>query len=274
MNILQVNYLDNVGGAARIAWVLHNRYREYGHKAWLAVGAKYSKEPFIRAIQCKPTRIALPVYNFGRWISSKGIKIFGKDLGHFLQRVSEQPHFYHKWNEYWGIEDFEYPGTWDLLQLPDDQPDIIHLHNLHLNYFDLRYLPFLSYQCPTILTLHDAWLLSGHCAHSLDCYRWKNGCGQCPYLEIPPAIRRDATAYNWHRKKNIYLKSKLYVVAPSQWLINKVRESILAPAIIQSQVIRNGIDLSIFHPIEKKTSKGKFANTSRCFFIAVCCDRS
>ena len=36
----------------------------------------------------------------------------------------------------------------------------------------------------------DAWLLSGHCAHSFDCERWRTGCGECPDLGIEPAIRR------------------------------------------------------------------------------------
>jgi hypothetical protein len=113
MNILQINYIDSVGGAARIALVLHNRYRKHGRKAWLAVGAENSKEPSIRAIQYKPKRITLPFYQYGLWNSRKDIKIFGRDLGNFLQRASEQILFYHKWNAYRGIEDwlYEFPGT-------------------------------------------------------------------------------------------------------------------------------------------------------------------
>jgi hypothetical protein len=54
-----------------------------------------------------------------------------------------------------------------------------------------------------MLTLHDAWLLSGHCAHSFDCQRWKTGCGECPDLDVYPASPRDATACNWRRKREI-----------------------------------------------------------------------
>ena len=37
--------------------------------------------------------------------------------------------------------------------------------------------------------------------------------------------------------------------------MNKVKESILSPAIIESKVIPNGIDLEIFHPFEKQAAR-------------------
>ncbi len=98
------------------------------------------------------------------------------------------------------------------------------------------------------MTLHDAWLLSGHCAHSFGCDRWKSGCGECPDLTIYPPIRADATAHNWRRKRTIYADSRLHVATPSIWLMNKVKQSILAPALCQTRVIPYGIDLSTFRP--------------------------
>jgi glycosyltransferase involved in cell wall biosynthesis len=151
-----------------------------------------------------------------------------------------------------GIEDFQNPGTWRLLELFPEAANIIHCHNLHGGYFDLRFLPWVSWQVPVILTLHDAWLLSGHCAHSFDCERWKYGCGQCPDLTIHPGIRRDATAYNWQRKRKIFANSRLYAATPSRWLMDKVNESALANGIEESRVIPNGVDLSIFRPGDKK----------------------
>ncbi|MGZ7033429.1 MAG: glycosyltransferase, partial [Thermoanaerobaculia bacterium] len=152
-----------------------------------------------------------------------------------------------------GEEDFEFPGTHRLLDLSPARPDIVHCHNLHGGYFDLRALSWLARQVPTVLTLHDAWLLSGHCAHSFDCERWKTGCGQCPDLAIDPAIRRDATAVNWARKRDIYAKSRLYVATPCRWLLGKVEQSMLAPAIEEARVIPNGVDLSVFRPADKRS---------------------
>jgi glycosyltransferase involved in cell wall biosynthesis len=126
--------------------------------------------------------------------------------------------------------------------------DIVHAHNLHGYYFDLRILPELSGRIPLVLTLHDAWLLSGHCAHSFNCMRWQIGCGQCPDLSIYPSIKRDSTSFNWRRKQQIFRQSKLYITAPSEWLMRRVQASILAPAIQDARVIPNGVDLGIFRP--------------------------
>ncbi len=113
-------------------------------------------------------------------------------------------------------------------------------------YFDLRALPWLCREVPVLLTLHDAWLLAGHCAHSFDCQRWRTGCGECPDLTIYPSIARDATAENWLCKRRIFAESRLYLATPSQWLMDKVQQSIIAPAIIESRVIRNGVDRHVF----------------------------
>jgi glycosyltransferase involved in cell wall biosynthesis len=135
--------------------------------------------------------------------------------------------------------------------------DLIHCFNLHPEYFDLRILPTLSRERPVLLDLRDAWLLSGHCAHSFDCERWKWGCGNCPDLNIYPAVPRDGTAFNWERKRGIFSKSRLYVATPSEWLMRKVRESILAPAVVESRVIPTGVDLSVFRPGERARARTK-----------------
>jgi len=153
-----------------------------------------------------------------------------------------------------GLEDFRHPGTW---RLPEMAPDIIHCHNLHGGYFDLRALPELSRQIPVVLTLHDAWFFSGHCAHSFDCERWRTGCGFCPDLTIPPAISRDATAENWARKQRIFARSRLYVSAPSRWLLDRAADSILVPAIVEARVIPNGVDLAVFHPGDRAEARAE-----------------
>jgi glycosyltransferase involved in cell wall biosynthesis len=154
-----------------------------------------------------------------------------------------------------GIDNFYYPATSHILSLLPTLPDIIHCHNLHGDYFDLRYLPQLSHSIPTILNLRDAWLLSGHCAFSFDCERWKHGCGNCPDLSLFPAINKDVTAFNWNRKRKILLQSKIYVTTPSHWLMEKVKKSIVSPAILDSRVIPNGVNTAIFFPRTKESAR-------------------
>jgi glycosyltransferase involved in cell wall biosynthesis len=242
LRILQVSTCDVAGGAEKIAWDLFTSYRTQGYQSWLVVGIKRSQNQDVFFIPNRLNRafrfIPSNVQNLPHTV------YLGKRID--LLTSPNRMCAYLK-----GHEDFDHPETFDLLKLTPEPPDILHCHNLHGGYFDLRALPHLSHQVPTVLTLHDAWLLSGHCAHSFDCEQWKTGCGNCPDLSIYPAIWRDATAYNWQRKAEVYRRSQLYVVTPCQWLMDKVEHSMLKSGIVASKVIPNGVDLRVFHPADQ-----------------------
>ncbi|MBU6482633.1 MAG: glycosyltransferase [Nitrospirae bacterium] len=252
LHILQVSTADHSGGAERSAWNLFQVYRDRGHESWLAVGRKYSDDPDVIVI---PNQRRQNLWGrFCRRVEG-WLRTFEKSIPGLWRMRGPLAGWSSPWQKVQrslGLEDFNYAGTRQLLTLPPRRPDIVHCHNLHGRYFDLRILPQLSHEVPVIVNLRDAWLLSGHCAHSFACERWKTGCGHCPDLTIYPAIERDATAYNWRRKRDIFARSRLYVTAPSQWLMHKVEESILAPAIVKARVIPNGVDLSEFHPADRQ----------------------
>ena len=147
-----------------------------------------------------------------------------------------------------GREDFDFLYSKHLLELTGSRPDLVHCQNLHGGYFDLHILAEISHQVPLFLTLHDCWSFTGHCAHSFDCEGWQTGCGSCPYLSNPPAVRRDSTRWNWRRKRKYHARCRFHVAAASDWLLQHARKSILAPAIIDSQVITPGVDLTVFKP--------------------------
>ena len=66
---------------------------------------------------------------------------------------------------------------------------------------------------------------------------------------------RDATAFNWQRKRDIYAKSRLFVATPSAWLMERVRASMLVPGIAEARVIPNGIDLTTFAPGDRQAAR-------------------
>ena len=261
MRILQVSTADVGGGAESIASQLLQGYRDLGHDAWLAVGSKHAPNPFVWQIPHDQFRS--PWAKTWKALFDHVGPLTGLPHAERMRRIcslalSEPGRFFGRLR---GTEDFAFPATWHLAELAPAAPDIVQCHNLHGTwlpqggYFDLRALPLLSHAVPTVLTLHDAWLLSGHCAHSFDCERWKTGCGLCPDLSIYPSVRRDNTAFNWMQKQRIFSRSHLYVSTPSQWLMRKVEASMLSPAIVESRVIPNGVDLTIFRPGDQRSAR-------------------
>jgi glycosyltransferase involved in cell wall biosynthesis len=234
-SVLHVNTRDRYGGAESSAWNLFKALQHRGLDSWMAVGQKTSDDAAVLEIPNESSRnrlvracVAAP-------------QLFGIARG--LRWMAEPMHGLDSLR---GVEDFHYPGTRRLLDLPPRRPDILHCHNLHGDFFDLRRLPWLSSQLPVIFNLRDTWAFTGHCAGFQDCGRWKTGCGRCPDLAIYPAIKRDTTRANWLRKSRIYSRSRLYVSVASQWMMDQVSKSMLRGA--QLKLIPNGIDFDVFRP--------------------------
>jgi len=100
-------------------------------------------------------------------------------------------------------------------------------------------------------------LLSGHCAHSLGCGRWETGCGSCPALWIYPAVPRDATAFNWKRKREVYAASTLFVATPCHWLADRVRRSMLMAGVRELRVIPDGVNRDVFGPGDRGAARAE-----------------
>ena len=254
LRILLVSTSDIGGGAERSAWSLFKAYSAQGHKSWLAVGNKRSNDPDVLLIpnELSTNRWSKLWDGIGLRLEQKAAAGRGYYRLSSLARLLSNPQ---RWIDLRrGYEDFHFPGTWRLLDMVDT-PQIVHCFNLHGDYFDLRALSSISAKAPTIVDLRDAWLLSGHCAHSFDCDRWKIGCGDCPDLTLYPAIGRDGTDFNWRRKRDIYAASRIYISTPSQWLMRKVEQSMLAPAIFDARVIPTGVDLTIYHHGDRSAAR-------------------
>jgi glycosyltransferase involved in cell wall biosynthesis len=250
LSIAQIASADEGGGAATVARGLMRGYAARGHRVWQVVGRKRGDDPNVVLLPDDDR----PAYRMtGYTAAQRGLRRLAARFPHRgfglisrSLRLAAHPRVIRSRQR--GLEDFDFPGSAGCIDRLSSRPDVVHGHNLQGDYFDLRALMSISARVPTMLTLHDMWLLTGHCAYSLGCDRWKRGCGDCPDLHLDPPIQKDATRENLRRKQDVAARSALHIVTPSRWLADHVRASLLAPAIKSLTVIPNGVDTTIFHP--------------------------
>ncbi len=137
-------------------------------------------------------------------------------------------------------------------------PDIIHLHNIHGYYLNYGILfRFLKrFNKPIVWTLHDCWPFTGHCSHfeEVACAQWLCNCNNCPQKRrYPKSWLFDLSSLHFKQKKRLFTSiDAITLITPSEWLKRYVKQSFLG--IYDVKVINNGIDKSIFRPIDDTKS--------------------
>jgi len=238
MKIAQVSLAVHHGGAERIALDLHRAHRAAGHHACLLVGRGPADEPgsvFLDPLAGRPAAV--------------------RALAGISPHLARPLAAARRWR---GYDVHDQPATDRLLDHAaaalGGPPDVLHLHALAGSYLDLRQLPRLSAAVPTVLTLHDAWALTGggHHQHAGD-------------------PRAAAAAHNLAVKQAAFADSHLHVAAPSRWLIDQVAGSILAPAALATHVVPHGIDPTVFTPGDRAAARQRLGLPThgyRALFVA------
>jgi glycosyltransferase involved in cell wall biosynthesis len=222
LRIVQINTADVSGGAAKIARKLHEKFRERGHQSVLVVGSKHSSDPDV-----------VPIDNSraGRGFRGRGLRLL----------------------ESRGLQYLDHPGSHHIPELVGGDWDVTNVHNAHGGYFDLAALRDLSRRAPLVLTMHDMWLVTGHCGYSCECDRWRIGCGSCPDLTLYPAIPRDATRLNLRRKARLLDDVELTVNSAARWALDLARDSYLGSK--PTRHIPNPVDMRFFSPGDKSAAR-------------------
>lgn len=237
MNILHINTLDFVGGAAKAMGRVHAELLKAGHSSNILVGYPTAKDEHVFYLNQETARL--------RTVQQKILDRAGAVL-----------------NKKFAIDRYAFQNTWNIPKLPVFQSsDVINLHNLHSDYFNLRALPALGKEKPLVWVMHDMWSLTGFCAADFGCGKWRTGCHHCPSLvgdnrayAIPEPIPFDRTRENWQAKEQIYQNVRLHVIAPSKWILSMAEQSILARKAVFYHV-PHGIDLERFAPMDRALAR-------------------
>jgi glycosyltransferase involved in cell wall biosynthesis len=220
LRIAIVHAADLGGGAERSVASLHQGLKQRGHSSTLFVGEKRTDATDV---------IEIPY-------------VRGLPGSRRLARAAERT---------FGWQDVYNPSFRALRDAIAGRYDLVHFNSLwgSAGFADVSALPAITRSVPGVITMRENWLITGHCACFDDCPRWLSGCGECPDLERVPRLPRDGTAFNWRRKRDALQGANLHVVAISDWLAARAKESPMLAGKTVSRIY-NGIELETFVPLE------------------------
>lgn len=228
MKVLHIVAGDLSGGAARGAYWLHSGLRELGVNSKVFANSKITlgddnvvttmkskKDKALNMVRSQLDNLLLLLYpKRKRIIFSTGM--FGVDFT--------------KTKEY-------------------KEADIIHLHWINGGFINIKHLAKIDK--PIVWTLRDMWPLTGGCHYSMECEKFKTGCGNCEQLRSSSSY--DLSKFVLNRKKK-YLPKNMKLVGISNWLSERAKESELFKE-FDIRTISNNIDTSEFFSIDKKIAR-------------------
>lgn len=243
MRVLQINTFYGYGSTGRIMCELRDVAKRHGIEGYIAFGYGYAPKD-----DEKKT-----VYRIESDRELLISKLWTKATGHHGFNNKAETRRLLKW-------------------IDSINPDIIHMHNIHNHYVNVRML--LEYiaekQIPCVLTMHDCWTFTGHCAYFdySGCDKWKTGCNHCPSLRDYPKTFAliDPSSWNFEHKRKLFTPLDITFVSPSQWLCDLQQQSFLKDK--PCEVINNGVDVSVFHPT-KSNVREEYGIGDRKMILAV-----
>jgi glycosyltransferase involved in cell wall biosynthesis len=227
MNILMLNTYDEWGGAAKAAFRLNRGVQGIGIESRLLVQGKSGDANDVIGTN---DPLAKFVYGVRAHFGTMPVRLYpNKPVYNFTPAL---------------VPD-NLAG-----QVAAIAPDILHLHWLGAGFIRIETLK--KFRMPIVWTLHDSWAFSGGCHMPYECVKYRESCGSCPVLGSDHEA--DLSRWIWRRKKSAWQDLNLTLVTPSSWLADCAGASSLFRN-RRIEVIPNGLDLSLFKPIEKRVAR-------------------
>lgn len=220
-NIVQISAFSSRGGAALISRKIYEEMKALGYSSKMLVGYKDSDNPDITPI---PRESGVTQENLTKF-----------------QEKNDWPDFFH-------LSSFKLPEYKNFAY-----SNIVHYHNLHINFFSKFAMPYLTSLRPSIWTLHDEEAISDHAGYSLQEKQNEFGFWESSSLNSYPAIKTDTGRFISKNKKLIYENSDFTVVGVSKWMADRAKNSALGDKDIR--MIYNGIDMDTFKALNKATAR-------------------
>ena len=231
MRVLLINTSERMGGAAVAASRLMDALKNHGIKAKLLVRDKQTEQITVVALQHNWRMVWRFVWErIVIWRANRFKKhnLFAVDIAN--------------------------TGT-DITSLPEfQQADVIHLHWINQGMLSLKNIrKILESGKPVVWTMHDMWPCTGICHHARQCDRYRQECGECPFL-YGKKHKHDLANRVFRQKKGIYAHYPITFVTCSHWLEEQARQSALTVG-RQIVCIPNPLNTNLFRPHNKQTAR-------------------
>lgn len=228
MKVLHLSTFEQSGGAARATMRLHDGLLKDGVDSQVLVMNKSSNKPEVHAmtgsviqpfnVRVRPRIDALPLIRYPNKIDSP-------------------------WNVGWLPSGLN--GKIEALN-----PDVVHMHWVGAGFYSIEEMKKLPKKW--VWTMHDAWAFTGGCHILEGCAAFEGECSHCPQLGSQKKC--DLSHDGWLRRRELFSKKMPIIIAPSRWMSEKIRSSSLLRD-SRIEIIPNGLDTSIYYPIDKSVAR-------------------
>lgn len=137
--------------------------------------------------------------------------------------------------------------------------DIVHYHLIHNNFLSINDFQELTNCKKSVWTIHDPWLVTGHCIYPLECENWKEGCYECKNLtDSAFKLKFDKANELWRIKRNALKNVSIDLVVGSDFMLKYLKNSPITKHMDKIHKIPFGIDLDKIDFQEKNIAKKEF----------------
>lgn len=227
MKILIASTYDGSNGSGRAAYRLHSGLKKANVESEILVQMKITGDEDVKSPQ---TKVQVGINNIRQTLDALPLKLYRQRDKSFMSLQ-------------WVPDQF-------IKQVTALDPDIVNLHWTNDAFIQIESLPRINK--PLVWSLHDMWAFTGGCHYDQDCGRYLRTCGSCP--QLGSHTDWDLSRWVWQRKAKAWKKLDLTVVALCNWMANCARESSLLQN-VPIEVIPNGIDTSVYRPIDKHAAR-------------------
>jgi len=222
MKIGIVNTSDNMGGAARAAYRLHQGILNSGNESTLFVQQKRTDDANVYGPKSK----------------------YDKILTSFIPRLDSLPLINYP-NRNKKIFSTGWLTSFDLTKISSDI-DVFNFHWVGNGFQSIDSIT--NIKKPLILTLHDSWAFTGGCHIPFECDRFINKCGACSILDS--SNETDISYKIWKKKFKSWKNKDIVLVGDGTWVASNAEKSSIFKD-HRIEVVHPGLDLNTYKPYNK-----------------------